>query len=197
LGPKEHPPFSGEDQGGRHRKRRHPRRRICLLKGCERSFLPNVPQQRYCCPECSEAAARWRKKRAQAKYRKTKKAKKRRREQSVRYRARVRERGKVKPETAPQESVLEEATAREGHHPAPILEGSLCARPGCYEVVVPDRRSVLQKFCSCNCRKALCRVLERERRWGFRQKGPPESSAKRSQDLTGSLRDRCSIYIVA
>src|SRR5437899_7193712 len=47
--------------------------------------------------------------------------------------------------------------------------GDTCDRPGCYENFERSRRSPLQRFCSHNCRRALERVLERERRW--RQRG--------------------------
>jgi YgiT-type zinc finger domain-containing protein len=40
-----------------------------------------------------------------------------------------------------------------------------CERPGCYEVFVTTSRSPRQKFCSEECRRAMNRVLERERRW--------------------------------
>ncbi len=40
-----------------------------------------------------------------------------------------------------------------------------CDRPGCYERFTPQRRSPLQHFCSQDCRHALERVRERERRW--------------------------------
>lgn len=40
-----------------------------------------------------------------------------------------------------------------------------CDRPGCYEGFQRSRRSPLQRFCCYDCRRALERVLERERRW--------------------------------
>jgi hypothetical protein len=40
-----------------------------------------------------------------------------------------------------------------------------CDRPGCYERFVLQPRSPLQRFCSHDCRRALERVQERERRW--------------------------------
>jgi hypothetical protein len=43
--------------------------------------------------------------------------------------------------------------------------GNTCDRPGCYERFQPTRRSPLQRFCSHECRRALERVLDRERRW--------------------------------
>lgn len=48
--------------------------------------------------------------------------------------------------------------------------GHTCDRPGCYEHFERTRRSPLQRFCSQECRRALERVWERERRWS--ERGP-------------------------
>jgi hypothetical protein len=62
--------------------------------------------------------------------------------------------------------------ARVGHHQpqGAKIFGVTCDRPGCYERFQPTRRSPLQRFCSHECRRALERVLERERRW--KKRGP-------------------------
>jgi len=63
-----------------------------------------------------------------------------------------------------------------GHHmPMPAGQAKIdrsitqrvrsCERPGCYEVFITTSRSLRQKFCSEECRRAMNRVLERERRW--------------------------------
>lgn len=72
-------------------RRRRPRRRRCLLKDCERVYLPKRAQQRYCSEECARAAEKWRKWKARKRYRGTEKGKRRRREQNYRYRQRQRE----------------------------------------------------------------------------------------------------------
>jgi hypothetical protein len=48
-------------------------------------------------------------------------------------------------------------------------DGIPCSRPGCYELFLAEHRSPLKKFCSCSCRRALRRVIEREQRWRRRQ----------------------------
>jgi hypothetical protein len=150
---------------------RGPRRRRCLLKGCERFFEPRWPQARYCGPACQQAAKRWRSWRAGQTWRKTDSGRQCRRRQSCRYRQRVRERREEE-----QVGAEEAATAqREGQRPAEVLEKSPCARPGCYELFVPSRRSPHQRFCSCLCRHALRRVIQREARWGRRRKRGPAS----------------------
>jgi len=142
-----------------------PRRRRCLLKGCEEWFQPRRPQARYCSQKCRESAKRWRRWRAGQKWRKTESGRHCRRQQSCRYRQRVRERRE-----APR-SVTDRA--REGQRPADILKESSCSRPGCYDWFVTSPRSPGQRFCSYLCRKALRRVLQRESRWATRRKPGP------------------------
>jgi hypothetical protein len=148
---------------------RGPRRRRCLLKGCERFFQPRHPQARYCGPVCQREARRWRCWRAGQTWRKTEGGRQCRRGQSCRYRQRVRQRREA--ERAAAEKSAEER--REGQRPAGSEKKLPCARPGCYELFVLSPRSPAQRFCSCLCRNALRRVLQREARWGRRRKRGP------------------------
>jgi hypothetical protein len=75
-----------------HRRRRGRRARRCLLKGCERWFVPTRPQARYCGATCRAAAARWRQWKAQQRYRQTARGRACRGAQSRRRRQRQRER---------------------------------------------------------------------------------------------------------
>jgi hypothetical protein len=154
-------------------RRRHPRCRRCLLKDCERWFLPTRPQARYCGPACQRSARCWRRWHASQRYRASANGKQRRRDQSRRYRARVRQRPVAEPLAArPGEEPLtateppaEVPDRGEGQRPAEIPEktsGSPCHRPGCYDCFVPSPRSPQQRFCSCPCRLALRRVQQRE-----------------------------------
>jgi hypothetical protein len=77
---------------------RRPRVRLCLLKGCERRFHPTHARQRYCGPECQKAARAWSKWKAQQAYRATTAGKQKRNWQSQRYRKRVKEQKRLKPE---------------------------------------------------------------------------------------------------
>jgi len=148
-----------------------PRQRRCLLKGCERFFKPEYHQSRYCGAACQDAADRWRRWSANQTWRKTEGGRECRRQQSSRYRQRVRERRGA--EQAATEGSAE--TSCEGERPADASEKSSCARPGCYELFVSAPHSPRQRFCSCLCRKALRRVLQREARWGRRRKGTSSS----------------------
>lgn len=149
---------------------RAPRRRRCLLKGCEQFFVPERPQSRYCGAACRRAAARWRRWRANQTYRKTDGGRECRRRQSSRYRQRVRQRREAEQAAA--------GTACEGERAAEASENSCCARPGCYERFAPSRRTPHRRFCSSLCHQALRRVIQRERRWGRRRKGRPRSGRR-------------------
>src|SRR5215831_6045209 len=85
---------------GRKRPARRPRSRPCLLKGCERPFRPLRATERYCSRECREAAGKWRRWKAQQRYRATAAGKEKRNGQSRRYRERVRNRKQTTPEEA-------------------------------------------------------------------------------------------------
>lgn len=189
MGPPQHDPECAHVQdfatanlayGGTGRRR--PRRRRCLLKGCEQPFQPGHPQERYCSAACRQAARRWRSWRARRRYRATEGGKACRAGQSRRYRKRLGQREQAGDSTG---SALSEgrcscqssgrATAvtgdsaspdgREGQRPAHFYKKSSCDRPGCYTCFDPHSRSPLQRFCSSLCRRALQRVREREARW--------------------------------
>lgn len=88
-------PTLGQALSGSKRTRcRRPRRRRCLLKGCEGVYRPKRFQQRYCSACCAIAARQWSSWKARRRYRETEKGKGRRREQSLRYRERQREKRK-------------------------------------------------------------------------------------------------------
>lgn len=76
----------------RKRRARRPRRRVCLLKGCEHVFRPQQPLARYCSEACCEQARRWRLWKARRRYRRSSNGQQRRRAQSRRYRERRKER---------------------------------------------------------------------------------------------------------
>jgi hypothetical protein len=170
-------------------RRWHPCCCRCVLKGCERWFLPTRHQARCCSPACQKAAERWRCWYACQRYRATDQGKERRREQSQRHRERDRARRQsALSEPAPQTSSIEPAspvieaettpnsdatpiipaaTQRVGQRPAEIPQESCClpcSRPGCYVLFLPSARSPDQHFCSGPCRQALRRVRQREAR---------------------------------
>ncbi len=104
---------------------RRPRRRRCVLKGCEHQFRPRQARQRYCSQRCREAARKWGRWKAQQRYRETEAGQQKRKGQSRRYRERVKSR---KP--AEQQAVNEAARVITQEHvfrsllrPAGLLRG--------------------------------------------------------------------------
>ena len=167
-------------------RRWHPCCRRCLLKDCERWFVPLRPQARYCSPACREAAKHWRSWRACQTYRATIGGKERRREQAQRHREREQQRSTLAapapqlPPVAPVFPVVEAQTIMSdsalmirsdyqnvGQRPEkirPQSDGLPCSRPGCYVLFLPSPRSPDQHFCSGSCRQALRRARQREAR---------------------------------
>lgn len=155
------------------------RARRCLLKGCERWFLPARSQCRYCSAACAQAARRWRHWRAQQKYRATSNGRRHRQEQARRYRRR--------PTPPPQPPLIQPAAPPTGPPPAPEGKrlakkdkkdlGQACARPGCYVLFAVSSVYQPRQFCCSLCRRALRCVLDREarrrrrRRRGLRRPG--------------------------
>jgi hypothetical protein len=159
MGPSEGPANNPKNQERRRRRRcssRQPRTRACLLKGCQRRFRPQHALQRYCSPACRRAALAWSKWKAQQRYRAKESAKKKRKEQCQRRRDRIKSMKKLGLE-APAGAARVIVKKHLFHYS--------CDRPGCYEMFDCTRRSPLQRFCSKECRRALERVWERERRW--------------------------------
>jgi hypothetical protein len=184
VGPFECPRALAPGQPGSFR-RWHPCCRRCLLKDCERWFVPPRPQARYCSPACREAAEHWRSWHAGQTYRATKGGKERRREQARRRRERERQRAtpaEPAPPTPPVEPALPVIEAQTISDSAPMIPegcdsvgqrpheippescGLPCSRPGCYVLFLPSPRSPDQHFCSSPCRQALRRVRQREAR---------------------------------
>jgi hypothetical protein len=190
VGPFESPRARSPGQPG-SASRRHPCCRRCLLKGCERWFLPRRPQARYCSPACREAAEHWRSWHAAQTYRATVQGKERRREQARRHRERVRQRSAVAEPASPAPlskaalPAIENQAASDsipifpagkqsvGQRPDDILPefcGLPCSRPGCYVLFLRPPRSPHQHFCSGSCRQALRRVRQREARLRHRRR---------------------------
>jgi hypothetical protein len=104
MGLPENPTSYPENQETGRRKRLacQPRRRRCLLKGCEQRFGPRQARQRYCSDRCREAAREWSQWKARERYRATAAGREKRKGQSRRYRTRVRERKPQEKEAVPE-----------------------------------------------------------------------------------------------
>jgi len=152
--------FDGPSKRSRNQQRTSPRRwartRLCLLKGCGQHFRPRRWRQRYCSDRCWQQALVWSRWKQQQKYRASEAGKKRRNAQCHRNRERVKHRTKNGSK-----AIADVARVISGKH----FVGVSCDRPGCYEMFPHSARSPHQRFCCWECRRALERVRERERKW--------------------------------
>jgi hypothetical protein len=191
-------------------RRWHPGCRRCLLKGCERWFLPRRPQARYCSTACQVVARRWRRWLAARRYRATGHGRRRRRDQARRHRGRARQRSTL-PQPDPPTPPVEPPPAAVELPPPPAIDpepvvtdpgvgqrpdeipgandGSPCHRPGCYVLFLPTTRSPDRRFCSASCRRALRRVRQREARLRRRRRRgiPPRRRRHRGPPRRDSL----------
>ena len=135
--------------------------RPCLAKGCERSYQARQWNQHYCQdPDCLRAVHRWQ-------------AMKRQRERRAEPEGRQkhaeaeRERRKRAPKPPPtSESPSAETVSPDGawSRSKKSFPHRLCDRPGCYEPPC-DSRGTPSLYCCEECRKAVRRVKDRERKW--------------------------------
>ncbi len=136
---------------------RRSRPRLCLRKGCKHKYTPRRWNQRYCQdPECRRLVRRWQAAKRQAKRRQDD-AIKAQHAQAQRARRR---RAASSPQPPPQPKV---AAAR-GHAAKIFLPNPFCHRPGCYDAP-PKLGRNQPKYCCPACRRAVHRVLDRERQW--------------------------------
>lgn len=144
----------------RTQRLRRPRPRICLRKGCGRTYQPRRWNQRYCQdPECLREVRRWQAAKRQAKRRLDEAAKTQHAEAERARRARA--------PAVTQPSKPPEVAAACGHAASILSALFFCNRPGCYQ---PLAHAVRNPACYCcpACRQAVRRVCDRERKWLFR-----------------------------
>jgi hypothetical protein len=154
----------------------------CLLKGCEQWFQPTHPRCHYCSESCRKAARRWRRWRAQQKYRASPKGRELRQQQARRYRERCQNcpppvssastSSASTPTACAAASALGNGAVCEGKRLREKIDGiplCPCDRPGCYVLYAAGSAYNLRRFCSVLCRKALRCVLQREARWRQRR----------------------------
>ena len=142
--------------------------RACLRKGCGRIFNARSANQRYCQdPECLRLVRRW-----QA----AKRQRVRRQRPEVRGEraAAAREARDRKPRLKADPPPLTEPVNAAALHNSPVAwsrsrknSGPICDRVGCYESPRPSCRCPA-RYCSHECRRAMQRVCDRERKWFWR-----------------------------
>lgn len=162
LGQDQHtlPPSSSPRRSGRPS-------RACLRKGCAHFFQPERWNQRYCPHlECRKLVRRWQAAKRQRQRRSRPEVRRERAVLAQQERARRRE--------EPRSAVT--TSARNIDHVArdPPWSRSrknlppFCDRPGCYEARRPATRCAAH-YCGDECRQAVRRVYDRERKWLSRQ----------------------------
>ena len=134
--------------------------RTCLAKGCGRSYRARQWNQRYCQdPDCLRAVRRWQ---AMKRQRERRAEPEGRQKHAEAERERRRRAPKPPPagaspsaETAPPDGAWSRSKKFFPHR--------LCNRPGCYEPPC-DSRGAPSSYCGGECRKAVRRVRDRERK---------------------------------
>ena len=140
--------------------------RTCLRKGCGQLFQPLRWNQRYCQDaDCLRAVRRWQATKRQRFHRQSPANRKRQAEAEAERRRRAR-------------AVADQQTAAPNARNAPASDSAwsrsneipedFCERAGCYEPL-PSHCRAPARYCSRDCRRAMRRVLDRERKWLIRR----------------------------
>lgn len=159
---------------------RRPRTRVCLRKGCGRTYQPRRSNQRYCQdPECLRLVRRWHAAKRQAK---------RRQEGEVKAQHAEAERARRQRVTSSQAPKPPDVAAARGHAAKIFSPTPMCDRPGCHEPVVKSGRNQA-RYCCDACREAVRRVRDRERKWQFR--GTFRGRRAREREYQAAQARRC------
>lgn len=140
--------------------------RICLRKGCQRRYRAASWNARYCQdPQCLRLVRRWQAAKRQQQRRATPEGRQRhaqaQRERRLQAAARSR---------------AEDVRPARGHAAKVFLPHPFCNRPGCFEPPQASPKAPAS-YCGGECRKAVRRVRDRERKWLWRH--TPEGRLKR------------------
>ena len=143
-------------------------RRVCLRKGCGRIFDVRSGNQRYCQdPECLRLVRRWQAAKRQRIRRQRQEVREERAAAAREVRKRKSRLKTVLP--APTEPIMpaEQPDPPGAWSRSRKIPGPICDRVGCYESPRPSCRCPA-RYCSHECRDAMQRVRDRERKWLWR-----------------------------
>lgn len=176
--------------------------RSCLRKGCGQTFQPGRWNQRYCRePGCLRELRRWQAAKRQRVFRQSAENRKRHAQAEARRRRAKKEAadaadGATKNPSGEavrgpsSESAQGGAWSRSNEIPA-----DFCGRPGCYEPLPTDSRAPA-RYCGGDCRQAMRRVRDRERKWlacnddaSTMQRHDKASASTRNDSLDEGVRD--------
>ncbi len=143
--------------------------RVCLRKGCGCVFQARCWNQRYCQdPECLRLVRCWQAAKRQCQCRQNAAHRERHCEAERQRRKRRREQA-ASVASASKDCVLESSSVQSAEETcawsrSKKVSVDFCDRVGCYD---PVRRSsrAQARYCGDDCRQAMRRVLDRERKW--------------------------------
>ena len=148
--------------------------RLCHRKGCNAVFVPRCWNQRYCREaECLQELHRWQNAKRQQWRRRRADVRRQHAEAERQRRGRQREEARVRQaeqsclassSSLPKSSLKRCAWSRSKKNP-----GDFCDRPGCFEPLRISCRAPAH-YCSDECRQAMHRVLDRERKYKERKR---------------------------
>ena len=155
--------------------------RQCHRKGCDRTFVPQRWNQRYCRePECWQLLQRWQAAKRQQRRRIRAEVRQQHAEAQRLRRRRQRTQARVPPtERVPQ---TPEAPAPCAWSRSKKNLHDFCDRPGCFEPRRPSGRAPAH-YCGDACRQAVHRVRDRERKWKRRKKHVAAAARRSGQHL--------------
>jgi hypothetical protein len=137
------------------------RPRDCLRQGCGRVYHPTRWNQRYCQQAaCRREVRRWQAAKRQRAHRQLPDNRKRHAE------AEAKRRRDRTAQTARNDPVADKTSTGQDRAWSRSKEifAEFCGRPGCYEPLPDDSRAPA-RYCGRDCRRAVRRVLDRERKW--------------------------------
>lgn len=164
------------------------RPRTCLRKGCGRRFQPVRWNQRYCQdPACLRLVRRWQAAKRQRLHRQS--AANRQRHADAEAQRRHRARSAIADQEEATAKSRETATPAGAWSRSKTIPRDFCDRPGCYEPLPADSRAPA-RYCGPDCGQVMRRVLDRERKWLFRNRYHRRSHCR--GDSTASRRQPMS-----
>lgn len=135
--------------------------RLCLRKHCGNRFPPSRWNQRYCQqPHCLREVRRWQATKRQRRRRQSP-PQRQQHAQAERQRRKQKKQQATPKNTTPNQPTVDQDRAWSRSKNS--FE-DFCDRPGCYEARRSSSRATA-RYCGDDCRQALRRVTDRERKW--------------------------------
>ena len=169
----------GHDQDTRQpigsSSRRRLGRRTCLRKGCGQVYQSRCWNQRYCQdPDCLREVRRWQAAKRQRVHRQSPGNRKRHADEQAR--RRQQQRATPANRAAASDACSNCGKDHRAWSRSKRIPDNFCDRPGCYESPPTSSRAP-SRYCGCDCRRAVRRVLDRERKWLSRNRSRESTPA--------------------